>query len=139
MNQAESIVLLAELENEYCGLNHGPMADKHDRRACDYIVTPVGSRKNGHESVSVRELVVPVCRECIGALAGEEWTLLYCFECNESRWVLRKLAKNSYRHHILWLKGCPDCSNQFGGLYFNDFSNKTGCRLLIGRTYLEAA
>jgi len=32
----------------------------------------------------------------------------------------RDLAKNRYRHHVLWLKGCPECSNEFGGLYFND-------------------
>jgi len=38
----------------------------------------------------------------------------------KSRWVLRKTAKNSFRHNILWLRGCPDCSNEFGGLYFND-------------------
>ena len=53
-------------------------------------------------------------------LIGEEWTLLYCFECNASRWVNRELAKNSYRHHILWLRGCPECNSAFGGLYFND-------------------
>ncbi len=51
---------------------------------------------------------------------GGKWTLLFCLDCGTSRWVYRELAKNSYRHHILWLKGCPDCSNTFGGLYFTD-------------------
>jgi hypothetical protein len=68
----------------------------------------------------VRDLVIPVCFDCALALKGDEWTLLYCFECASSRWVCRRLAKNNYRHHILWMRGCPDCTNEFGGLYFTD-------------------
>jgi hypothetical protein len=71
-------------------------------------------------------MVIPVCRECVEALQGEEWTLLYCYECNENHWVFRKLARNQYRHHILWLKGCPDCTGEFGGLYFNDLPKQYG-------------
>jgi hypothetical protein len=81
--------------------------------------------------VTVRELVVPVCFDCAQALLHDEWTLLYCFECSHSRWVYRPLARNNYRHHILWLRGCPDCSNEFGGLYFNDLQAVTGTAAFV--------
>ena len=120
MDEIERIRLLADLEESYCELNHGPDTRKEDFPAVDYIVLPVGYKEDEVQDVSVRELVIPVCFECAQALMGDDWTLLYCFECGESRWVCRDLAKNSYRHHILWLRGCPDCTNVFGGLYFTD-------------------
>ncbi len=120
MDSIDRVQLLADLEETHCQLNHGPGTKPEDFPAIDYIVIPFGYTEGEVREVSVRDLVVPVCRECADALLQDEWTLLYCFECGESRWVFRKLAKNMYRHHILWLRGCPDCSNQFGGLYFND-------------------
>ena len=122
MNTIDKVRLLSELEGEYCGLNHGPNTTAKQYPASDYIVIPFGNTKETIQTPD-RDLVVPVCLECAQALIGEEWTLLYCFECNASRWVCRSLAKNAYRHHILWLRGCPDCSNKFGGLYFNDADN----------------
>ncbi len=88
--------------------------------AVNYIVIPIGYKKNEVRNISVRELVIPICGDCLSALQEEEWTLFYCLECGESRWVLRCLAKNKYRHKILWLNGCPECTGKFGGLYFND-------------------
>ncbi len=120
MDEIDRIRLLADLEGEFCELNHGPDTRKEDFPAADYIVLPVGYTENEIEDVTVRDLVIPVCFECAQALIGSEWTLLYCFDCGDSRWVCRELAKNSYRHHILWLRGCPDCTNVFGGLYFTD-------------------
>ena len=81
--------------------------------------------------------MVPVCAECAQALLGDEWTLLYCFECASSRWVYRQLARNHYRHHILWLRGCPDCSNQFGGLYFNETPRFAGQPIFLARQLAE--
>jgi len=121
MNAIDKLGLLAELDHAHCELNHGPATRSEDYPAADFIVLPFGHREGEVVETSARELVIPVCAECLGALLGEEWTLLYCFECAASRWVYRPLAKNDYRHHILWLRGCPDCSNAFGGLYFNDF------------------
>lgn len=120
MDEIDRIRLLADLDESFCELNHGPGTRKEDFPAVDYIVLPVGYKENEIQDVTVRDLVVPVCYECAQALIGNEWTLLYCFDCGESRWVCRELAKNSYRHHILWLSGCPDCTNVFGGLYFTD-------------------
>ncbi len=122
MDAIDRLRLLAELDHEYCSLNHGPETRSEDYPAVDYIVIPFGYQKDEVRETVTRELVVPVCEECAQALMGDEWTLLYCFECAGSRWVSRQLARNRYRHHILWLRGCPDCSNQFGGLYFNDIS-----------------
>jgi hypothetical protein len=122
MDTIDAVRLLVELEGEHCGLNHGPNTRAEDYQACDFIVIPCGDTKK--EIVTPeRDLVVPVCQECAQALIGEKWTLLYCFECNASRWVYRQQAKNQYRHHALWLRGCPDCANKFGGLYFNDAEN----------------
>jgi hypothetical protein len=122
MNEIDRIQLLAELSHESCELNHGPGVRREDFPASDFIVMPFGYAENEMIDVAVRELVVPVCYDCATALLGNEWTLLYCFECCSSQWVYRKFAKNSYRHHILWLRGCPHCTNEFGGLYFNDFT-----------------
>ena len=110
--------MLADLSHEVCGLNHGPGAPDHP--ALDYLVCPVGYRDGEVSAKAVRELIIPVCLPCSQALTGDDWTLLYCFECGASRWVARSRAKNSYRHHVLWLRGCPDCTKTFGGLYFND-------------------
>ncbi|MFZ5760550.1 MAG: hypothetical protein ACOY4H_00905 [Thermodesulfobacteriota bacterium] len=121
MNEIDKIQLLADLSHEHCELNHGPDTRREDFPASDYIIMPFGYSENGVTDVAVREMVVPVCFDCATALLGDDWTLLYCFECCSSQWVYRKLAKNRYRHHVLWLRGCPRCTNKFGGLYFNDF------------------
>lgn len=120
MNEIDKLQLMADLSHELCELNHGPNVSKENFPASDYIIMPFGYAENAITDVAVREMVVPVCHDCATALLGNEWTLLYCFECCSSQWVYRKLAKNSYRHHILWLRGCPHCTNEFGGLYFND-------------------
>lgn len=126
MNEIEKIRLLADLEEEHCELNHGPNTNPGDYPAADYVSIPFGYKENSIKAVTVRELVIPVCYECAQALLHDEWTLLYCFDCSHSRWINRELAKNSYRHHILWLRGCPDCSNKFGGLYFTDLQESIG-------------
>jgi hypothetical protein len=120
MDTINTLHLLAELDHEHCHLNHGPDVECQNIPAVDYLVIPVGYKDNAVQDVAVRELVIPVCRECAESLQGTEWTLLYCLECGESRWVCRQFAKNRYRHHVLWLKGCPECSGELGGLYFND-------------------
>jgi len=122
MDAIDKVRMMAELAHDDCGLNHGPGISSRDFPATDYIVMTFGYSEAPDREVAVRELVIPVCQECVHALKGDEWTLLYCFECASSRWVCRKFAKNIYRHHILWLRGCPDCSNKFGGLYFNDMT-----------------
>jgi hypothetical protein len=120
MDAIDKVRMMAELPRDHCGLNHGPGICSEHIPAADYIVMPFGYREVENIEVAERELIIPVCIECVQALKGEEWTLLYCFECTESRWVYRKLAKNFYRHHILWLRGCPECTGTFGGLYFTD-------------------
>lgn len=120
MDECDRIRLLADLEESHCELNHGPNTRREDFPASDYIVVPFGSSGEDLSEPVRREVVIPVCFECAQALIGEEWTLLYCFECGDSRWVCREVARNTYRHHVLWLRGCPGCSNVFGGLYFTD-------------------
>jgi len=120
MNEADKLVLLANLDHEFCELNHGPNTQKEQFPAVDYIVIPFGRAENLVTDIAIRDMVVPVCFDCATALLGNDWTLLYCFECCSSQWVSRKFAKNKYQHHIIWLRGCPKCGGKFGGLYFND-------------------
>jgi len=131
MDEIYRLQLLSDLVENHCELNHGPDTRPEDYPACDYIVASFGYNENDIEEVAVRELVIPVCAACAKALLGDEWTLLYCFECAGSRWVSRKYAKNHYRHHILWLRGCPDCTNKFGGLYFNEIPKQIGHPVVI--------
>ena len=123
MHETDRLRLLAELVNESCELNHGPETSDLLVPAMDFIVLPIGFNEESKVDVCAREMVIPICFDCAHALLGEEWTLLYCFECCSSHWVNRAMAKNRYRHHILWLRGCPECSYEFGGLYFSDEVN----------------
>lgn len=130
MDAIDKMKMMVELSHDHCSLNHGPENSNDNIPAADYIVTPFGFEEAKGKEIAVRELIIPVCFECALALKGDEWTLLFCFECAESRWVCRKLAKNRYRHHILWMRGCPDCTNTFGGLYFTDIPSCDSIPLL---------
>ncbi len=111
--------LQAELAHSSCHLNHGPR-DLGPHAAVDYLVLPLG-KQEAHGTISARsELVIPICKDCLEGLSDEAWTLLYCLDCNESQWVLRQLSRMRYRHNVLWLRGCPKCGGQFGGLSFSD-------------------
>ena len=120
MNELDKLVLLANLEEECCELSHGPETSHLKLPAVDYLVQPFGYSHSDIEEVSVRDMVVPICIDCSRALQGNDWTLLYCFECNSSQWISRQHARLRYRHNILWLRGCPHCAGDFGGLYFSD-------------------
>jgi len=133
MHEVERLALLAQLGEEFCELNHGPGTRREDFPASDYLVMPFGYKESEVCDVAVRELVVPVCHECAQALLGNEWTLLYCFECASSQWIYRPKAKMHYRHHVLWLKGCPDCGGKFGGLYFSDLEAVAAEADLLGK------
>ncbi len=126
MDSIDNIHLLAELENEFCELNHGPGTDRKNYPASDYLVAPFGYSEDEIHEVITRELVIPVCFECTMALMEEEWTLIFCFACSSNHWINRELAKNMYHHQILWLNGCPECTHEFGGLYFTDLPVLTG-------------
>ena len=120
MDEIDKVRLMAELHRDHCSLNHGPGTADDKVPAADYLVIPFGYEEKEGVEVAERELIIPVCFECALALKGAEWTLLYCFECTNNHWVYRSMAKSNYRHHILWLRGCPECSYEFGGLYFSD-------------------
>ena len=120
MTEIDRLALLADLATANCELKH--YAGAPPCRAVDYIVLPVGYRDGACE-VAVREVAIPVCAECADSLQGDEWTLLYCIECNSSQWIARAKARLKYRHHLIWLRGCPECTNEFGGIYFNDLQN----------------
>ena len=114
----DTTLLASELAISSCELNHGPDMNE-PIKATNMIILPFGKDKDNIIEVK-RKLVIPVCKECIAGLTSDEWTLLYCFDCSASQWIYRPKAKMKYRHNIIWLRGCPDCGGEFGGIYFND-------------------
>ncbi len=119
IDDIDRVGLQAELSHATCELNHGPY-DQQPHRAVDFLVVPVGEILGNDTAQNHAELVIPICADCAEALQGEEWTLLYCLDCNESQWVLRAVSRLNYRHHIVWIKGCPECGSEFRGIYFSD-------------------
>ena len=93
MNAIDKLALLASLAEESCELNHGPNTSHIHAPAVNYIVQPFGYSNGGVECVSVRDMVIPICLQCATALRGNDWTLLYCFECNSSQWISRRHAR----------------------------------------------
>ncbi len=81
MDEIDKVRMMAELVHDHCDLNHGPGINNKSIAAADYIVMPFGYKEAEDREVAVRELIIPVCYECVLALKGDEWTLLYCFEC----------------------------------------------------------
>lgn len=119
IDEIDAIGLQADLAHSYCQLNHGPR-DTVPHNAVDYLILPVGKQDSQGRVSEAADLVIPICSDCLTGLNDESWTLLYCLDCNQSQWILRELAKMDYRHHVIWLKGCPTCGRNFGGIYFND-------------------
>lgn len=126
MNEIDKIGLKAELFEEVCGLNHGPVSNKP--KAVDWLVLPLGQKQSEVVATQTEELVIPICAECAEEFnkLESEWVLLYCLDCNESQWVLRELSRLSWinkatmqLHKVLWLRGCPRCTNKFGGVWFS--------------------
>ncbi len=138
METIDKLRLSDELKNEHCVLNHGPGTKGEDYPAVDYLVVRIGETENIAKEASLHELVIPVCYECAQALLGNEWTLLYCIDCNSNQWVYRKLARLRYRHNVLWLRGCPKCTGKLRGLYFADSpGTKAQATLLVEEKIVE--
>ncbi len=117
---ADEAAIAATIVDASCELNHGPATVASDYPAVDAFVIPIGRQLSEMEYEEVRKLVIPVCKDCAESLSGDEWTLIYCLKCSGNHWINRALARLKYRHHVLWLSGCPECGGKFGGLYFAD-------------------
>ncbi len=131
--------LLAQLREEHCELNHGPGTRFEKRVAVDYIIQPLSYIPNDTEEIAVREMIVPVCTDCIETMQGNDWTLFYCTECCSSLWVHKKFAPHNSHHNILWMRGCAECSFEFGGLYSNEIMAIKGNPLFVSRMEVPAA
>jgi hypothetical protein len=118
MIELDRLHLLADMCGAHCELNHGPGIENERYPAVDYLVWPVGYRESPNVSTAVRDYAVPICQDCLDALEGEEWTLLYCNQCCSSQWVLRAISRLEYRHSVIRLRGCPKCGGRFGGCWF---------------------
>ena len=94
----------ADLEGMRCGLFH----HKQDPAglAVDFLHQHFGFGGNATDT-----LRIPVCQDCVDALLGDEWILMFCIHCNQSRWISRKWSRNAYPPglSIKWIDGCPEC------------------------------
>lgn len=120
LTEAETVVIAADVAQGLCALNHGPETKAEDYPAVDAFVVPIGRQLSEVEFEEIRKLIIPVCKDCVASLHGNEWTLIYCMSCSGNHWVHRASARLRYRHHVLWLNGCQECTGKFGGLYFAD-------------------
>lgn len=93
-----------DLEGQRCMLYHHPQDPAG--KAVDYL-----NQKFGFDGNVQDILRVPICQDCVDALLGDEWVLMYCVHCNESRWVSRKYSFHAYPDglKIKWIDGCPGC------------------------------
>lgn len=102
----QKLTMKVNLDGVKCCLWHeGKLPD-----AVDYIIQDVGYR----EEVMAR-LAIPICQECLEAISSGDWILMYCVNCNQSRWVNKHLTKRLYLYedavnNILWMSRCPECT-----------------------------
>lgn len=101
MNEVDRAGLYAEISKGSIGCETKDCKNV----ATDFIVQPLGFNDKVKE-----EIVVPICKECIKFISGDEWVLLYCVQCLSSQWLSRSLAKRTYDSSIVWMDGCPKCS-----------------------------
>lgn len=97
-----------DLIGQRCGLYHIPGEELPE--AVNYII-----QEFGMEGAPVTKVRIPVCQECIEGLLSGEWILLYCLQCNQSRWALRDRIKTQYINKnkpINWMKYCPHCHKE---------------------------
>jgi len=61
--------------------------------------------------MSMVELRVAVCKDCMEALQDYNWILYYCVGCHESRWASRELSRKIYPfgNLVYWIRECPEC------------------------------
>lgn len=103
----DKTILMLELDNSHCELNHGPNVDTSKIKAVDYLTIPVGDIKTG---VVDNSFVIPICEECAEGLVDPEWVLIYCLECMSSQWVYKPLAKYRYKDNLIIVAGCIKCT-----------------------------
>jgi hypothetical protein len=106
---------LIDLEGEHCHLKHSTEDPAENHPAVDYLCQGFGDKieTNDGSIIEVPDSIIriPICAECVEALLGDEWILLYCVNCNSSQWICRKYAKYPYPPwlHVKWMDECPIC------------------------------
>lgn len=119
MDELDKAGLIAELVNQQCSLQH---KDQGDHPAVEYIVCPMGMKQSDIVSEVQAYHTIPICKECAESLQNDEWVLIYCYKCNESQWVYKPLSRIRYKvdQHIIWIEGCPKCSEKTRRVIHND-------------------
>jgi hypothetical protein len=88
----------ALLDGTNCALEH-----ENEHTAVDCI----------YQKFTHFDIIVPVCEKCMERLTMDDWILLFCVECTESKWIYKPESKHkdSYQtgEHVRWMPACPKC------------------------------
>jgi hypothetical protein len=123
LDELDKAALLVDMyyNDVKCGLSHGKESIENFN-AIDYLSIPLGDLKTGEQSDT---FIIPICKECIEALHGDEWILIACLSCSSNVWVLRDLAKLKYfnantgqPYHLIAVVGCPSCTKKLEKIFY---------------------
>ena len=117
----DKMTMLKELQTgTLCELSHGVKYEEKDILAVNYISLPMGI--NGQVT---EHLTWAICKECEEALQGEEWVLMACLNCGQTRWVSRRHSKLDYinketglPYKMVLFQTCLDCTGEFTGIHY---------------------
>ena len=118
MDEYDKTILKAELSKGIpCELKHERTGDS-SFLAVDYIIQDIGYFGQPKYSVTI-----PICQECVDALANSNMILLYCLRCTHNQWIIKPMGKLNYGgKSICWMSCCPDCAKggEKASVFFTD-------------------
>lgn len=111
-------IMRANLDGQTCALKHSKEDPSEKHIAVNYLVQNIGNQFN----TITDTLSIPICQDCVEALQGNNWVLLYCVNCNRSQWVYKRFAKRYYKNseHVLFLTACPHCYEKSTNRRYNN-------------------
>lgn len=107
----EHYLAKANINGETCALWHLPSDPANEHPAVDYLCHQMGEILPDGTAEPDAELRIPICADCVDALLSNEWVLIYCINCGDSRWSCKALSDHDWPEdiQIAALKSCPSC------------------------------
>lgn len=120
IDEIKSLIVEIDLKTfPTCDLFHEP--EFTEIQTAYAISIPFGH--NGHYD---SDMILALCERCFSRLQDNDWMLIYCYECNQSRWINKLLSKLRYREdtQIIWTRGCHECPDFDGKPKATYFTNQ---------------
>ncbi len=105
LGEIQELIIGAHVEGHpFCDLFHEPEFES----LSPVVIYSVPFGYHGQHS---DDLILAICERCYSRLQDDEWMLIYCYECNNSRWIYKPDSKLNYRKDtkIIWTRGCHEC------------------------------